>query len=93
MYERLTPKTERKTLLTLPFKVGERVRVLCDSWGGDLCNLKTTENGKYLIGEIVCIIIAKQRTFIKIRAACSVERKRCYKRYPISAIGITVFLN
>lgn len=77
--------------IKLPCKVGDKVKVLCDSWG-DVYNYKTTEHGKYLIGEIVCIIIAKQRTFIKIRAAHNVVWKRCYKRYPISAIGITVFL-
>ena len=78
--------------IKLPCKVGDKVKVLCDSWGSDIYNYKTTEYGKYLIGEVVCIIIAKQRTFIKIRAAHNVAWKRCFKRYPISAIGITVFL-
>ncbi len=81
--------------IKLPCKVGDKVKVLCDSWGKvyrDRKNYKTTQNGRYVLGEIVCIVIAKQRTFIKIRAAHNEDRKRCYERYPISAIGITVFL-
>lgn len=81
--------------IKLPCKVGDRVKVRCSSWGKvyrDKKNYKTTENGEYVLGEIVCIIIGKQRTFIKIRAAHIEAGKRCYERYPISDLGITVFL-
>lgn len=78
-------------VVTLPCKVGDRVKVLCDSWG-DTYNYKTTEHGKYLIGKIVSITINEQRTTIKIKAEHNVKWRRCFKKYPISAIGITVFL-
>lgn len=78
--------------INLPCKVGDKVKVLCDSWGGDLYNYKTTENGKYLIGKIVSITINEQRTTIKIKAEHNVKWRRCFKKYHISAIGITVFL-
>ena len=79
-------------VVRLPCKVGDRVKVLCNSWGGSTYGYKTTDHGEYLIGEIVCITIAKQRTFIKIRAKHNEEGRRCFKRYPICAIGKTVFL-
>lgn len=72
--------------------IGKKVKVLCDSWG-NVWNYKTVEYGKYLIGEIVSITRTKKQTLIKIRAEHNVAWKRPCKRYPISAIGITVFFD
>ena len=82
--------------IKLPCKVGDKVKVRCASWGKvyrDKKNYKTTPNGEYVFGEVVCIIVAKQRTFIKVKASHNEERKRSYKRYPVSDIGTSVFLN
>lgn len=70
--------------------IGKKVKVLCDSWG-NVWNYKTVEYGKYLIGEIVSVTRTKKQTLIKIRAEHNVAWKRPCKRYPISAIGTTVF--
>ena len=72
--------------------IGKKVKVLCDSWG-NVWNYKTVEYGKYLIGEIVSITRTKKQTLIKIRAEHNVSWKRPCKRYPISAIGVTVFFD
>lgn len=78
--------------INLPCKVGDRVKVLRNSWGNAL-GCKTTDYGKYIIGKIVSITINEQRTTIKIRAEHQLEGRRCFNKYPVSAIGATVFLN
>lgn len=70
--------------------IGKKVKVLCESWG-NVWNYPTIEYGKYIIGEIVSITRTKKQTLIKIRAEHNVKWKRPFKRYPISAIGKTVF--
>ena len=78
-------------LVVLPCKVGDKVRVDARTWG-NTWNYKTVDGGKYLLGETVAIIKTRKQTFIKIRVEHNVSWKRPMRRYPISAIGKTVFL-
>ena len=78
-------------LVVLPCKVGDKVRVDARTWG-DTWNYKTVDGGKYLLGETVSIIKTRKQTFIKIRVEHNVSWKRPMRRYPISAIGKTIFL-
>ena len=78
-------------LVLLPCKVGDKVRVDARTWG-DTWNYKTVDGGKYLLGETVAIIKTRKQTFIKIRVEHNVSWKRPMRRYPISAIGKTIFL-
>lgn len=77
--------------VVLSCRVGDTVKIDAKTWG-NIWNFKTVEYGKFLIGEIVAIIKTKKQTLIKIRAKHNVEWKRPTKRYPMSAIGKTVFL-
>lgn len=79
-------------LVVLPCKVGDKVRVDARTWG-NTWNYKTVDGGKYLLGEIVAIIKTRKQTLIKILVEHKVSWKRPMRRYPISAIGKTVFLN
>jgi len=47
--------------------------------------------GKFLHGEIVSISMTKKQFLMKIRVNHNVSWKRPMKRYPISALGKTVF--
>lgn len=78
-------------LVVLPCKVGDKVRVDARTWG-NTWNYKTVDGGKYLLGETVAIIKTRKQTFIKIRVEHNVSWKRPMRRYPISAIGKTIFL-
>ena len=78
-------------LVVLPCKVGDKVRVDARTWG-DTWNYKTVDGGKYLLGEIVAIIKTRKQILIKIRVEHNVSWKSPMRRYPISAIGKTVFL-
>lgn len=78
-------------LVVLPCKVGDKVRVDARTWG-NTWNYKTVDGGKYLLGETVAIIKTRKQTFIKIRMEHNVSWKRPMRRYPISAIGKTIFL-
>lgn len=71
--------------------IGKKVKVACNSWGY-VRNAKTIELGTYLVGEIVSITRTKRQTLIKIRAEHILGCERPTKRYPMSAIGKTVFL-
>lgn len=71
-------------------KVGDRVKVDVRTWG-NVWNFKTIENGKFLVGEVVSIIQTKRQLLMKIRVEHNVSWKRPMKRYPVSALGITVF--
>ena len=77
--------------VVLPCKAGDTVKIDARTWG-NIWNFETIENGKFLMGEIVAIIKTRKQTLIKIRAKHNVEWKRPTKRYPVSAIGKTVFL-
>lgn len=76
-------------VVVLPCKVGDKVMVDCATWG-NTWNFK--KKGDLLFGEIVSIIITRKQTLIKIQVEHNVEWKRERKRYPIGAIGKTVFL-
>ena len=78
-------------LVVLPCKVGDKVKVDARTWG-NTWNYKTVDGGKYLLGEIVAIIKTRKQTLIKILVEHKVSWKRPMRRYPISAIGKTVFL-
>lgn len=71
-------------------KVGDTVYVNSKTWG-NVWNYKTVLHGEYLIGQIIAIIKTKKQTLIKIQVEHNVSWKKERKRYPISAIGITVF--
>lgn len=73
-----------------PVKVGDKVKVHCDTWG-NIWNFKTYEYGKFLHGEIVSIIRTKKQTLMKIQVEHNVSWKRERQRYPISSLGVTVF--
>ena len=77
--------------VVLPCKVGDKVKIDANTWG-NVWNYKTIEHGKFLVGEIISIIKTKKQTLIKIKAEHNVEWKRPTKRYPVSAIGLTVFV-
>ena len=87
----LKTKLENGMLVELPCKVGDKVKVLCDGWG-NVWNYKTIDYGKFLVGEIISITITKKQVLMKIQAEHNVEWKRERRRYPISALGKTVFL-
>lgn len=67
------------------------MKVDINSWG-NVWNYKTYDFGKFLHGEVVSISITKNRFLMKIRVNHNVYWKRPMKRYPISALGKTVFL-
>lgn len=46
----------------------------------------------FLIGEIVSIIRTKKQLLLKIRVSNSIHTRYHHQRYPISAIGKTIFL-
>lgn len=80
-------------LIEPPCKVGDKVALYTESWG-NVWNYNTFyKNGKhYVSGEIVSIIKTKKQLLMKIRAEHNVSWKRPTKRYPVSALGKTVFL-
>ena len=78
-------------LLRLPCKVGDKVKVDARTWGNSW-DFKTIEYGKFLVGEIISIVRTKKQTLMKIQVEHNVSWKRERKRYPVSAIGATVFL-
>lgn len=85
-----TDFADEKIFLNFGNYIGKKVKVLCDTWYNSW-NYKTIEYGKYLVGEIVSVTRTKKQTLIKIRAEYKTSRKRTCKRYPISAVGTTVF--
>lgn len=78
-------------LVYLPCKVGGKVKIDVKTWGNTF-NYVTAEHGKYLLGEIVAIIRTRKQILIKIQAQHNVSWVRARRRYPMSALGITVFL-
>lgn len=74
-----------------PCKVGQRVKVRCDTWG-NVWNFKTIEYGKFLTGEIIGFVKTRKQSLMKIQVEHNVSWKRERQRYPISALGVTVFL-
>ncbi|MBQ9750173.1 MAG: hypothetical protein IJV87_06295 [Clostridia bacterium] len=74
--------------------IGKKVYVRTDTWSAAWYLANTYYNGQiYIVGEIVAVMRTKRQTLIKIRSATKNEHQGMrYKRYPISAIGKTVFL-
>lgn len=89
--QELCTAEEQGLLHIWPCKVGDKVKVRCDTWG-NTWNYRTVDNGKYLVGEIIAIVKTRKQTLMKIQAVNNVSWKRERSRYPISAIGKTVFL-
>lgn len=78
-------------VIELPCKVGDKVFVRSDTWG-NTWNFVTVDYGKLLVGEIVAIVKTKKQVLMKIQVEHNVSWKRERKRYPVGALGITVFL-
>ena len=74
-----------------PCKVGDKVFVRSDTWG-NVWNFKTVDCGKLLVGEIIGFAKTRKQTLMKIQVQHNVSWKRERERYPVSALGITVFL-
>lgn len=79
-------------IIELPCKVGDKVFVRADTWGSSW-NFVTVDYGKLLVGEIIAIIKTKKQVLMKIQVEHHVSWKRERKRYPVSTLGITVFLS
>ncbi len=83
---------DKDLYIKLPCKVGTKVLVNSDTWTYDVCFEPKT---RLIAGEIVSIVKTKKQTLVKIKwrsggdEALAINK---YKRYPISAIGKTVFL-
>jgi len=88
--ENVALKARLDKAVELPCKVGDKVKVRCDTWG-NVWNYVTIDNGKFLVGEIVSITKTRKQTLIKIQVRHNVGWKRERKRYPLSALGVTVF--
>jgi len=78
-------------LVYLPCKIGDKVKVDARTWGNSW-DFKKIEYGKFLVGEIISIVKTKKQTLMKIQVEHNVSWKRERKRYPVSAIGETVFI-
>lgn len=75
----------------LPCKVGDKVFVRADTWG-NTWNFVTVDCGKFLVGEIIGFAKTRNQTLMKIQVEHNVSWKKERKRYPVSALGLTVFL-
>lgn len=78
-----------------PCKVGDRVYVDEKTWfyNSFLYYENRFIHSKYfVVGEIVSIIKTKKQLLIKIRVSNSIHSRYRHKRYPVSALGKTVFL-
>ncbi len=75
--------------------IGKKVYVRTDTWMNAWYMETAYYNGNiYLVGEIVAVVRTKRQTLIKIKSVAKFEHQWIhYKRYPISAIGITVFFH
>ena len=74
-----------------PCKVGDKVFVRSDTWG-NVWNFKTVYCGKLLVGEIIGFAKTRKQVLMKIQVEHNVSWKRERERYPVSALGKTVFL-
>ena len=77
----------------LPCKVGDKVYVDEKTWGWMLTSYEHCfiRSKCFLIGEVVSIIKTRKQQLIKIRISSSNRYIYRHKRYPVSAIGKTVF--
>lgn len=78
-------------LVVLPCKMGDKVFVRADTWG-NTWNFVTVDCGKFLVGEIIGFAKTRNQTLMKIQVEHNVSWKKERKRYPVSALGLTVFL-
>ena len=90
MLPELFKQHDEGLIKVLPCKVGDKVKVRADTWGYT-GNFKTIEDGKFLVGEIIAIVENRKQTLMKIQVEHNVLWKRERNRYPVSALGITVF--
>lgn len=86
---------DKSLCVEIPCKVGDKVYVEEKSWGAWM--LATFEHlfinrSAFLIGEVVSIIKTRKQLLIKIKISGSNRYIYRYKKYPVSAIGKTVFL-
>ena len=86
---------DKSLCVEIPCKVGDKVYIEEKSWGAWM--LATFERlfinqSAFLIGEVVSIIKTRKQLLIKIKISGSKRYIYRYKRYPVSAIGKTVFL-
>lgn len=78
-----------------PCKVGDRVYIDENTWYHGLAlyyDNRFIHSKYFVVGEIVSIIKTKKQLLIKIRASNSIHTRYRHKRYPVSALGKTVFL-
>ncbi|QAT48573.1 hypothetical protein EQM14_01570 [Caproiciproducens sp. NJN-50] len=91
MLPELFQQYDEGKIVELPCKVGDKVFVRADTWG-NTWNFVTVDYGKLLVGEIIGIVKTRKQTLMKIQVEHHVSWKKERKRYPVGAIGITVFL-
>lgn len=79
-----------------PVKVGQTVYVDCKTWkrGYLFVNYPHTfiNQKYYIVADVVSIIKTRKQTLVKLGTYNQTTYTREYERYPISAIGKTVFL-
>lgn len=84
---------QKGRLMVLPCKVCDKVRVCTHAWGNTWnYNVHYFNGEDFLVGEIVAIIKTRRQLLMKISVEHNVSWKRPTKRFPISALGKTVFL-
>ena len=78
-----------------PCKVGDTVYIDPESWGVDCLLMRYkpifVHSKYYLVGEVVSIIKTRKQNLVKLSVYNISTFTPEYKRYPISAIGKTVF--
>ena len=93
--ERCTSFKDKSRYIELPCKVGDRVYIDEDAWHWGLAlyyDNRFIHSKYFVVGEIVSIIKTKKQLLIKIRVSNSIHSRYRHKRYPVSALGKTVFL-
>ena len=86
---------ENNQIIVPPCKVGDTVYVNPKTWCGlsfieyDNCFIHSKH---FLVAEVVSIIKTRKQNLVKLKVYNRTSCKYEYKRYPISSIGITVFL-
>lgn len=97
MFQRLgelEDKITLKKLFIMPCKVGQKVYVVRDTWKNQyIVHFTCIGNKVFYYGEVVSFIKTKKQFLMKVRVYKSSSRLSYETaRYPISAIGKTVFL-
>ncbi len=86
---------DKSLFVELPCKVGDKVYIEEKSWGAWMLTSyahRYIDSKIFLFGEVVSIIKTRKQLLIKIRISGSNRYIYRHKRYPVSAIGKTVFL-